>query len=494
MKYKKRGRRVKKTNVASRLCKRFSKWFKKLSKPKKVLFVTVITLLLLAVSAVAFAYFYIDSKMDKVDTLEIKEEEIEVNEEVAETVGTGYTNFVLFGSDSRSDDVSQNLNTDTIIIASLNNATKEVKLVSVYRDTLLDVKGGNIQKCNSAYARGGAAQAINMLNKNLDLNIKKYVTVSFSVVVDIVDMLGGLEIDVTDKEAKEINNHIDGTGQVAGKKAIHLKKGGLQKLDGVQATTYARIRKGVGDDYARTERQRLVIEKIFEKMLQSDMATINKIIDAVVPQVSTNFTTAEIMSYAAGIFGYSIGDSVGFPFKSNTATLGRRGSCLYATTLESNVSQLHELLYGEVGYKPSSAVRSISNDIAYLVSTNKTTSSSSSDDDDLGTPPVTELPSTDTTTPPTGDGSGNSGTTTPPAGDGSGNSGTTTPPAGDGSGNSGTTTPPAGDGSGNSGTTTPTPEPEPTPDPEPAPDPEPTPTPDPAPAPDSGTGAEATGV
>ena len=510
MKYKKRGRRNKKVSISKRISKRFKafrRWFKKLSKPKKVLFVSGVTLLLLILIASITVFAFIQSKLNKLDrpdshVIEGNDTQIEVNEEIDEVVGTGYTNFVLFGSDSRTDEVNKNLNTDTIIIASLNNATKEVKLVSVYRDTLLDIKNNNIQKCNSAYARGGASQAINMLNKNLDLNIQKYVTVSFSVVADIVDMLGGIYLYVTPEEAAAVNGYIVETAKVCGKEAVFLKWGGHQTLDGVQATTYARIRKGVGDDYGRTARQRLVIEKILEKMLQSDMKTINKVIDAVLPQVSTNLTNAEILSYAADVFKYSISDNTGFPFKSNTAMIDRRGSCIYPTSLTSNVAELHQFLYGEAGYQPSSKVQSISNEIAHLVSTSKVTGSSNNDDteDEVINNPNTETPgtgdgnqNTDTTTPGAGDGSGNSGTTTPGTGDGSGNSGTTTPGTGDGSGNGGTTTPGTGDGSGNSGGTT-TPTPEPTPDPTPTPEPTPTPTPDPGTGGgDTGTGTGATG-
>ena len=303
------------------------------------------------------------------------------------------------------------------------------------------------------------------LNKNLDLNIQKYVTVSFSVVADIVDMLGGIYLYVTPEEAAAVNGYIVETARVCGKEANFLKWGGHQTLDGVQATTYARIRKGVGDDYGRTARQRLVIEKIFEKMLESDIGTINKIIDVVLPQVSTNLTNAEIMSYAAGVFGYSIGDNTGFPFKSNTANVDRRGSCVYATTLQSNVAQLHEFLYGTVDYQPSSTVKNISNEIAYLVANNKVTSSSSSDDDE--TESTTDTPTTDNTTTPdggnetqnpgTGEGTQTPGTGTQTPGTGEG---TQTPGTGDGGG----TTPPSTGGDsgtpppsteGDSGTTPP---------------------------------------
>ena len=484
MKYKKRGRRVKKKSVWKRLCIKFKKWFKRLSKPNKVLFVSIVILLLLITTISCLALGFIKSKYNKVNIEEFEPEEIVVNEEIAETVGTGFTNFVLFGSDSRDNEVSKNLNTDTIIIVSLNNATKEIKMVSVYRDTLLDVKNGNIQKCNSAYARGGAAQAINMLNKNLDLNIQQYVTVSFNAVMDVVDMIGGIEVELSKKEAEVLNQYVFGTAHEVGCDPVLVSGAGKQTLNGVQALTYARIRKGVGDDFARAERQRIVIEKVAEKVFKSDLTTINSIIDAVLPKVSTNFALSEILSYAKDVTKYSIGENAGFPFENRTATIVGRGSTVYAQTLASNVSQLHEFLFGTVDYQPSSTVKSISNEVAYLVSSSKSSgsSSSSSESDDVITTPSTNTDTenkTETTTPDTGDGgttttpnTGNGGTTTPSTGNGGtttppstgedtgtppppstgGDTGTTTPPST--GGDSGTTTPPA---SGDGGGTTPPP-------------------------------------
>ena len=186
---------------------KITQWFKKLSTKQKVLLISGIVLLVLMLAGV----IYVASIFNKLNTEEIKEDEIFINEDLPDTIGVGYTNFVLFGGDSRSGEVNKNLNTDTIIIVSLNNETKEVKMVSVYRDTLLDLSNGKIKKCNSAYNIGGAKQAINMLNMNLDLDIKKYVTVDFGAVVDLVDMVGGIEINVSEKEYKEVNKYIDET-------------------------------------------------------------------------------------------------------------------------------------------------------------------------------------------------------------------------------------------------------------------------------------------
>ncbi len=342
---------------------RFVQWFKALSKGKKAALIIGVIVLLLIIAAVLFVM----SKFAKLDTQKIDEEEIQINKFEEDEVGVGYTNFVLFGGDSRKGNVDKDLNTDTIIVVSLNNETKEVKLVSVYRDTLLDVAKGSIQKCNSAYARGGATQAINMLNMNLDLDIRQYVTVNWKAVTDVVDMLGGVEIDVAEAEWKAVNLYIDETAMVSGKKTKHLTQAGVQTLDGVQAVTYARIRKGVGDDYARTERQRLIIQKTVEKAMKADFGTLNRIIDKVFPQVSTNLTMTEILKYAKDLTKYKIGETSGFPFEKGGAVIPGRGDSVFPITLKKNVSLLHKFLYGTEDYQPSSKVVSISGAIANLV-------------------------------------------------------------------------------------------------------------------------------
>ena len=302
---------------------------------------------------------FVSSKFSKLNTEELSKDDLVINEE-AEEQGKGYTNFVLFGGDSRTGKLGKGVRTDSIIIVSLNNETNEVKLVSVFRDTLLDLSKGKTNKANAAYSAGGAQQAINMLNMNLDLNIQKFVTVDFSSVSEVIDLLGGIEIELTSKEVKAVNQYIDETARVAGKKAKKLTKPGLQTLDGVQATTYARIRKGVGDDYQRTMRQRLVIEKALEKAIKSDLGTINKIIDKVFPTIYTNLKMSDVLLYAKSLTKYKISETQGFPSSKTSMTIPGKGSCIIPVTLKKNVQDLHAFLYGTKDYEPSDKVERIS--------------------------------------------------------------------------------------------------------------------------------------
>ena len=345
-------------------------WFSRLSIGKKIGVCLGGLVLALASSGVV----YVAAKLGQLDTQEIPKEDIIINDGVEQlaSLGEGYLNVALFGVDSREGDLEKNTRTDCIIVASLNKETKEIKMASVYRDTLLDLSEGTLQKCNAAYSFGGPKQAINMLNMNLDLDIQNYVTVDFGVVAEVVDLLGGLDIEIKEEEVEPLNKFVYETGQVAGKEAHFVGGSGIQHLDGVQATTYARIRSTAGGDFTRTERQRLVIEKIVEKMMKSDLATINKIIDEVFPTISTNFTMTEILSYAKYFNQYKLGENTGFPIDKATDTISGLGSIVIPVSLEDNVKKLHEFLFGtEEGYTPSDKVQSISNKIVARVGQKK---------------------------------------------------------------------------------------------------------------------------
>ena len=228
--------------------RRAGNWFSRLSIGKKIALCMGSLVLCLAASGVIF----VAAKLGKLDTEEIDAADIQVNKEAEET-GEGYTNVALFGIDSRSGELEKGTRTDCIIVASLNNKTKEVRMSSVYRDTLLDIKDGHLQKCNAAYSFGGPTQAINMLNKNLDLDIEKFATVDFAAISETIDLLGGLDINVKKEEIQYLNKFVGETARVAKKKAKKVTKPGKQHLNGVQATTYARIRSTAGGDFTRTE-------------------------------------------------------------------------------------------------------------------------------------------------------------------------------------------------------------------------------------------------
>lgn len=248
------------------------------------------------------------------------------------------------------------------MIASINNETKDVKIVSLYRDTYLNLANDKYSRCNAAYSAGGPDQAIAMLNMNLDLDIDYYMSVDFLAVSEVVDLLGGIEIDVDEYEIEHLNNYTVETSKVTGKSTQKLTKTGLQTLDGVQATSYCRIRYTKGDDFKRTERQREVLETIANKAKTMSITQLDSIVKKVFPMCATNMSVEQLMSIAKDALSYNIVGTEGFPFEKTTGKVGE-ASVVIPVNLEANVSSLHEYLFGVTDYKPSSGVAAISNKI-----------------------------------------------------------------------------------------------------------------------------------
>lgn len=322
-----------------------------------------IALLILVLCAIGF----LASKMSKLKTVNIDPDELSISDELTYDE-TGYLNVALFGLDTRKNNDEMGSRSDTIMIASLNRETKEVRISSVFRDTLLQQDDGTFNKANSAYNFGGPEEAIAMLNRNLDMDIQHYVTVDFSALVDVIDELGGVEIDVTEEEIQWLNGYSVEIQENTGVETWAVEKPGLQNLTGVQATAYARIRYTQGDDYKRAERQRTVLAKIAEKAQGANLSTISKIIDKVFPKVETNFKLREVLAYAKDIKKFKLCETVGFPFDKNTMIFGDAGDSVIPDNLVDNVRQLHEYFFGSEGdyvYTPSSTVQEINNELVY---------------------------------------------------------------------------------------------------------------------------------
>ncbi len=334
-------------------------------KNKRIILFSLEIIVLLLVVVV----LYFTTKTEKVVKYEIKEEELVFNEEVKNNESLqGYRNIALFGVDSTVGDLTSKTRSDTIMVASINEDTHEVKIVSVYRDTYLNIGDDNYNKANAAYSYGGPSQAIKMLNANLDLNITDFVTVGFGGMVDTVDMLGGIMLDITDAEIGYLNDYQFCIAENLNRDYTPITEAGYQLVDGLQATAYCRIRYTAGDDFKRAERQRDVIMAIAEKAKQANAATINNIADVVFPQVATSLGLNEILTLLGGITEYSIVADTGFPAEDQRTTGDIDvGSSVLAVDLVSNVQTLHEFLFGEVDYQVSTNVQSYSDTIDGLI-------------------------------------------------------------------------------------------------------------------------------
>lgn len=335
---------------------------------------TILFIIEIVVLVLMLMVLYLVTKGTKSTRFDIKEEDIEINDTVEENEAMkGYRNIALFGVDARDNSLGKGNRTDTIMVASINQDTGEVKLVSVFRDTYMNLGNDSYNKCNSAYAKGGPEQAMNMLNKNLDLDITNYVTVGFTGVTDTIDALGGVEIDVTEAEIAHLNSYqismvgktTDGINFTAteGVDYTAVTHAGLQTLNGLQATAYCRIRY-IGNDFGRAERQRKVLMAMAEKAKNADVATLNKILDKVFPNVATNLSVTEIADVLKDIAKYKVTESDGFPFEESRATgnIGGKGSCVVPMSLEKNVVKLHKFLF-DADYTTSDAVKEYSKKI-----------------------------------------------------------------------------------------------------------------------------------
>ncbi len=330
-------------------------------KRKIILFAVEISVLLLLLLGL-----FIKSKLDLVDRTKIDKKDLKINEldETTKELLKGFTNVAIFGLDNRSNGSWSAGNSDVIMIASINNDTKEVKLVSIYRDTYLDVGEKVFKKINAAYGRGGATNAIATLNSSFDLDISEYVVVDFNAVTDAIDLLGGVEITVQPEEVIYLNHYAQTTAEVTGKTAKTISGAGTYLLDGTQATGYARIRYTAGDDYRRTERQRTVVEQMVKNAKASDLSTLNKIVDAVCDDISTSMSNSTILGLVASALDYELIGTNGFPFElANKKMGGKVGDVVVATDLATNVSELHEYLFGVKDYVPSATVKAYSQQI-----------------------------------------------------------------------------------------------------------------------------------
>ncbi|WP_029232764.1 LCP family protein [Butyrivibrio sp. VCB2006] len=316
---------------------------------------------------VAYQVFF---KVDvtKVGKVNMNEEVISksINDTVAENQEMkGYTNIALFGVDSREGELTKKTRTDTIIIASINNDNGDVKLCSVYRDTYLNLSNDEYTKCNAAYAEGGPEQAISMLNMNLDMDIEDFITIGFRGLTDVVDALGGVPIEVTDAEISHLNNYQATMAQELKMDYTPVQSAGLQTLNGLQATAYCRIRYTAGDDFKRAERQRTVLMACLDRAKGMSYSQLETVANKAFGETYTSLDLSEILDLLKNIANYEVVDNNGFPEETMraTGTIGKKGSCVVAVDLESNVKWLHQFLFEDSEYTVSEDVKKYSEKI-----------------------------------------------------------------------------------------------------------------------------------
>lgn len=327
----------------------------KKAKHKAILLVAEIFILI-----VLAVILFVVVKLSKIEKNQLNLDNITINEDLSDEtkeILSDYQTIALFGLDNRKNGSLSKGRSDVIMLANINRKTHDVKLVSIYRDTYLDTGDGIYEKCNAAYAKGGPEQALSMLNANLDLAITDYITVDFNAIIECIDLLGGVEMTITDDEATLMLGYIRELNELTGNSSKCPSSGGTYTLDGVQATAYARIRYGGGDDYKRTERQRAVIAAMVEKAQKSNLKTLNSLINQLFGDIETSFSNGELIALAADVFQYQLGETSGFPFEKNSHRYSKEGDVVIPCDLASNVTKLHEFLFGTADYVPSTTVQ-----------------------------------------------------------------------------------------------------------------------------------------
>lgn len=333
-------------------------------KIKKILLIISIIIITLVITLIGIGYTFLKSKLSKINYIELNTEELQISENIK-----GYRNIALLAVDSRNLKSNDGSRSDGIIILSINEKTNDIKLISVYRDTYVQIEGHGLSKITHAYAYGGPTLTIKTLNSNLDLNISEFVAVNFEAVANAIDLIGGVEIQIKEDEVEQMNKYIEETSKITGKSANKIPSAGTYNLNGVQAVTYGRIRKTTGGDYKRTERMRTVIMKAFKKAKTMNATTLNKLIDKVLPQIQTNINSNNIMQLASQLPFYNIVDNTGWPYETKGKTL----DAWYGVpiTLETNVIKLHQELFEQQDYVLPDSVKEISNKIINKTGLNK---------------------------------------------------------------------------------------------------------------------------
>lgn len=340
---------------------------KKKKKNGRALKIALIVVLILVVGiggVIAAGLTVVKNTLDNVGRIELDPDLIGINPQVDSDL-RNYRNIALLGIDARDMSSDENVRSDAIIVASINKETNEIKMFSVYRDTMLDLGDNSpgLDKVTHGYFYGGPTKMLYALNKNLDLNIKEVVIVNWKSVADTVDALGGLDIDIKQSEIKEMNKYIQDTYNNIGGSNAKIQDPGKQTLNGNQAVTYARIRKdAVEGDYRRNERMKIVVKAAFKKAAKMDTKALKKISDEILPEIKTNMSSADMMDMVLKLNSYEMTDSVGWPYDVGQWSHG--GWYGPPVTLSSNVTKLHEQFFDQAGYTPTQDVQKISKRIS----------------------------------------------------------------------------------------------------------------------------------
>lgn len=305
---------------------------KKRSKISLIVLGITLSVLLIIVGGV---YWYGSHLFNKIEKVEIDTNDVGITEEVEEKLSeysNSVINIALFGIDAQDGEAGRS---DSIIIATIDTTHKKLKLTSIMRDSYVTIADRGEDKINHAYAFGGAQLAIKTLNENFDLNIEDFVAVNFTTMPKIIDKLGGVTIDITSEEV----SHIPG-----------IDSAGTYTLTGEQALAYSRIRYASGGDYVRTDRQRTVLNKVFEKILATNVTQYPSLLSEILPMVKTSLDYSEILDLGNEVLKMGVTNLEQERFPRDEYCEGKMISGIYYLTFdkEQTVQQLHDYIFDDI--------------------------------------------------------------------------------------------------------------------------------------------------
>ncbi len=248
----------------------------------KIIIAIVIILAIVAGFALA-GWLYVKHLYNKMEFKPLDETDLGINiieKDIKEAQIENCTKFVIFGSDSRDENNQYYGRSDTIIIVNINNDTKEMKFISIPRDTYVDVPGYGMTKINHAFAYGQEQLSIKTINSNFGLDLNQYITIDFNGLIAAIDRIGGVEVNLDADELSFINLRMDAANKIEGGPGKHI-------LNGKQALVHSRNRY-VGNDFARAQRQRTIIISALNKVMKQNETEILSIVDDILPYVTTN--------------------------------------------------------------------------------------------------------------------------------------------------------------------------------------------------------------
>ena len=322
---------------------------KKKTKKKKALKITLIILGVIAlffIGVVGYGW----SQLSKVKTVEFTkdDEKLGISSAAKAKDDDGVVNIAFFGLDRR--DPKEPARSDSIMILSVDKNHKKIKMNSIMRDTYVKVKGHGETKINEAYAYGGSELAVRTLNENFDMNIRDFVAVDFYKLENIIDALGGVQINIKSNEIVHLNNYLAEVGNIEHKKITNVTKTGNQTLSGMQAVAYSRIRYTEGGDFERTERQRTVLTALFTKIKSGGATQFPSNVSKLLPFIETSMNSMDITKLGTSAFvsGTTSLEQERFPIDGYCNALTIKGVWYLKADMDATKQQLHKYIYEDV--------------------------------------------------------------------------------------------------------------------------------------------------